>query len=68
MAERLENLRQEYISFLYGFEAVGAGAVRSDLSTEQAALFQTTDLANIFFRCSAATAVLTDPQRSWWPG
>ena len=50
VAERLENLRQEYISFLYGFEAVGAGAVRSDLSTEQAALFQTTDLANIFFR------------------
>lgn len=56
VAERLENTRQEYVSFLYGFEAVGNShitrkpAVPSDLSTDEAALFKTTDLAQVFFR------------------
>lgn len=55
-AERLENLRQEYMSFLYGFQAVGLDhrlhtpAVPTDLSTEDSALFKTVDLTNIFFR------------------
>lgn len=48
--DRIENLRQEYISFLYGFEAVGGGAVPTDLSTNSSGLFQTAELANIFFR------------------
>jgi hypothetical protein len=50
VAERLENLRQEYTSFLYGFNAVGAGAVPTDLSTNDTGLFKTADLANVFFR------------------
>lgn len=57
VAERLENTRQEYVSFLYGFEAVGTSHITrkpaepTDLSTDEAALFKTTDLADVFFRC-----------------
>lgn len=51
VAERLENLRTEYLSFLYGFQAVGGNAVPTDLSNDEAGLFKTADLANIFFRC-----------------
>ena len=50
VAERLENLRQEYISFLYGFPAVGGGAKPTDLSTDQSGLFQSDALAHLFFR------------------
>jgi hypothetical protein len=55
VGERLENLRTEYLSFLYGFQAVGGSAVPTDLSNDEAGLFKTADLANIFFRCAAAT-------------
>lgn len=61
VAERLENLRQEYLSFLYGFQAVGEGAVRNDLSTDQAGLFGSTELANIFFRCVRVSQDYVNP-------
>lgn len=50
VGDRIENLRQEYTSFMYGFEAVGGGAVPTDLSTNSSGLFQTVELANMFFR------------------
>lgn len=38
-AERLRNLNEEYTTFLYGFDAVGGGAVASDLATNQVRLW-----------------------------
>eukprot|EP00775_Hariotina_reticulata_P007071 gene7071-7284_t len=49
-AECLNELRQDYTSFLYGFKALGPGAVRNDLSTDEAGIFQDSKLASIFFR------------------
>lgn len=47
---RLEDLKRDYTSFLYGFSALGPGAEPDDLSTDVPAIFEDDHLAYIFFR------------------
>jgi hypothetical protein len=47
---RLRDMQRDYTSFLYGFEALPSNEEPDDLSTNQAAVFENSDLAHIFFR------------------
>jgi hypothetical protein len=49
---RLHDMRRDYTSFLYGFDALPLGEAPDDLSTNQAAVFENANLAHIFFRCA----------------
>eukprot|EP00879_Flechtneria_rotunda_P028986 GHRR01031235.1.p1 GENE.GHRR01031235.1~~GHRR01031235.1.p1 ORF type:complete len:764 (+),score=228.21 GHRR01031235.1:75-2366(+) len=49
-AVRLHDLETDYISFLYGFKALGPGAKRNDLSADEPAIYKNDQLTNIFFR------------------
>jgi hypothetical protein len=54
MATWLHDMKRDYISFLYGFDALPGNEAPDDLSTDHAAVFENTDLAHIFFRCASA--------------
>lgn len=44
-------MEQDYISFLYGWNALSKKPERTALSVDDPAVFQNVDLANTFFRC-----------------
>jgi hypothetical protein len=50
MVTRLHDMKRDYISFLYGFDALPGNEAPDDLSTSHAAVFENADLAHIFFR------------------
>lgn len=50
LGPRLTNMEQDYISFLYGWNALSKKPERTSLSVDDPAVFQNVDLANTFFR------------------